>query len=139
MMAALDGELRPDERDELDRLLAEDGRLRDEWARMSKVKEVTNTMGYTKPPEEVWDRYWVSVFNQLERGLAWILVSIGAVVLLGYGTWEWIDAVLGDSDIPGFVKLAIFAVALGGLVLLVSVIREKWFTRRRDPYKEVER
>ena len=37
------------------------------------------------------------------------------------------------------VKLALFAVILGGLVLFGSIVREKWFTHKRDPYKGVQR
>ena len=139
MMAALDEELTTAERAELDRLLSADSELRDEWERMRKVKEVTGTMRYRKPAEEVWDTYWVSVYNRTERGLGWILLSVGLLVLYGYGSWQWINALLSDESIPGFVRFALFAVMFGGAILLVSVIREKWFTGRKDPYKEVQR
>lgn len=139
MMAAVDGEISPDERSELDRMLDQDPELRREWERMGRVKEVTRTMTYRKPPDEVWGRYWTSVYNRFERGIGWILASIGAVVLLGYGAWSGVEALFEDSSVPLFLRLAILAVAVGLAVLAVSVIREKLFTRRHDPYKEVER
>jgi len=139
MMAALDGELGPDERGELDRLLAADDALRVEWERMSRVKEVTGSMAYRKLPDEVWDRYWETVYNKAERGVGWVLLSIGSFVLFGYGTWKWLEAVFNETDLPFMIKISLFAVLLGGFVLLFSVIREKWFTRKRDPYKEVQR
>jgi hypothetical protein len=139
MMAALDGEISPAEREELTRLLSADGGLREEWARLSRVKEVTTAMRLNEPPAEMWDRYWLSVYNRAERGVGWILVSVGATVLLGYGAWSAIEALIGDTDMPLYLRLAILAVALGGIVLVVSVIREKLFTYRHDPYKEVER
>jgi len=139
MMAALDGELGPDERGELDRLLAADDALRVEWERMSRVKEVTGSMAYRKLPDEVWDRYWETVYNKAERGVGWVLLSIGSLVLFGYGTWKWLEAVFAETDLPFMIKISLFAVLLGGFVLLFSVIREKWFTRKRDPYKEVQR
>jgi len=37
------------------------------------------------------------------------------------------------------IKIAIFAGVLGGGILFFSVIREKWFARKRDAYKEVLR
>jgi ferric-dicitrate binding protein FerR (iron transport regulator) len=139
MMAALDGELPTGERAELDRLLDEDAALREEWERLSKVKEVTKTMSYREPPEEVWEVFWVSVYNRAERGIGWVLISVGSLVLLGFGIWHGIMALLADTELPVFVKIAIFATALGSLVLLFSVAREKWFVRRRDPYKEIPR
>jgi len=139
MMAALDGEISTDERADLDRVLERHPEIRQEYRMMQRVKEVTGTMTYREPPEETWDRYWVSIYNRLERGIGWILISVGAVVLLSWGAWEVLGEIWGDTGIPLGVKLAIFTVAAGLLILAVSVVREKLFTYRRDPYKEIER
>jgi len=139
MMAALDGELSGEERAELDRALAEQSDLRQEWERLARVKEATKEMSYREPPEETWEHYWVSVYNRLERGFGWVLVSIGALVLLGYGAWHALGALLGDVALPAFIKLAIFAGLFGTLILLFSVVREKLFVRKGDRYKEVQR
>ena len=37
------------------------------------------------------------------------------------------------------VMLAIFVTMVGGVILFVSVAREKWFIYRSDPYKDVQR
>jgi hypothetical protein len=139
MMAALDDELSSQERAELERVLDEDAGLREEWDRLARVKEATGEMKYVEPPDEVWDNYWVSVYNRLERGIGWILISIGALVLIGWAAWHAVEALLADSDLPGFIKVALFVAVMGALVLLVSVIREKLFTRRIDRYKGVQR
>ena len=139
MMAGLDSELGSEDRAELDGLLAADASLREEWKRLGRIKEVTRAMGYTEPPEEVWETYWVSVYSRVERGVGWILASLGALVVVGYGIWKGVTALLADTGLPGFVKIAIFVAALGGLILLLSVAREKLFTRRRDPYREIQR
>ncbi len=139
MMAALDGEISPGDAEELEQGLAADGELRQEWESMRRVKEVTGEMGFRNPPEEIWDRYWTSVYNRTERGVGWILASVGAIVLAGYAAWEIVQQILASSGIPWAIKLAIFAVALGGIILVVSVAREKFFTWRKDPYKEIER
>ena len=139
MMASLDGELSDDERVELERWIEDDPKIREEWQRLCKVKEVTATMSYREPPEEVWEHYWISVYNRMERSAGWVLISIGALVIAGYGMWPWVQYLLADSGLPWFMKVAIFAVVMGLIVLAVSVIREKLFTGRRDPYKEVQR
>lgn len=139
MMEALDGEISAAERRELDEILEAHPEIRREYDMMDRAKEVTGTMTYRQPPEEVWDRYWTSVYNRFERGLGWILISIGAVVVASYGTWKWLEAVWGDAGLPLVVRLGIIAVATGLFVLAASVIREKIFTHRHDPYKEIER
>ena len=139
MMAALDGELGADDRVELEQILAANDALRHEWEQMQTVKDATATMTYREPPEEVWDHYWVSVYNQMERRIGWLFLSVGLLIIFGWVAWQWVDALLADTELPRLVKGGIFAAVFGGGILFVSVVREKWFTRKRDPYKEVQR
>ena len=44
-----------------------------------------------------------------------------------------------DTDLPMIVKIGIFSAILGVVVLLISVIREKFFLRKNERYKEVTR
>jgi hypothetical protein len=97
-------------------------------------------MKLNSPPEEVWDRYWTTTYRRAERGIAWLLVIAGGLVLAGYWIWHVVEALLADTGTPLFLRAAIAAVAIGALILVVSVVREKIFTARRDPYqKEVIR
>lgn len=139
MMGALDGELSPGDRDELAHVLQHDPVLQQEWQQLQRVKEVTQTMSLRHPPEETWDRYWTGVYRRLERGVAWILVSIGVIVLLSWGVWQAIQDILGDTALPAFIKAGILALIAGTVILLVSVVREKLILRRSDPYKDVIR
>ena len=140
MMAALDGEISAADQQALDALLAEHADLADEWRRFRRLREVTMDMTLRKPPEEVWDRYWLSTYRRAERGIAWVLISAGAAVLGGFWLWHAVESFLGADDLPLFLRLAIGALAIGGFLLAVSVIREKVFMARRDPYqKEVIR
>lgn len=139
MMAALDGEISPEERHELDRVLETHSEIREEWEQMNRVKEVTSAMAFREPPEEVWGEYWTSVYNRTERGIGWLLLSLGSIVLLGYGGWKWVQSIFQTEDLPLFLKVAILGVSFGLSVLVVSVIREKLFTKKHDPYKEVQR
>jgi hypothetical protein len=139
MMASLDGENSADEQRELDGVIEAHPEIRREWEIMTRLKEVTGSMTYKQPPEEVWDRYRTSIYNRIERGIGWILISLGAVVVAAWGAWKWLEALWGEADLPLFVKLSILTVAVGVLVLVFSVIREKLFCYRRDPYKEIER
>jgi ferric-dicitrate binding protein FerR (iron transport regulator) len=139
MMAALDGELSRQEQADLERLLRDDPALRAEWQRLQRVKEVTTTMSLREPPREVWDRYWLGVYQRFERGLAWILVSFGAIVVLSWGSWEVLRELWNDQQLPVLVKAGSFALVVGVVILAVSVVREKLFVYRTDPYKDVIR
>jgi hypothetical protein len=138
-MASIDGELSGGERGELERLLDEHPALRVEWARFQRVKEVTEAMALRPAPEEVWSDYWASVYSRLERGIGWILFSLGAIVLLSYGAWTGVRELIADATMPWFMKVSLLALTVGTVVLLVSVVREKAFVGRRQRYKDVER
>lgn len=138
MMRGLDDELAAGERAELERVLAADPALRREWERMVRLKEVTASMALRPAPDEMWRDYWQSVYRRLERGLGWVLASIGAILVGSYGTWRGVDALLHDASIPWVVKAGTLVLGLGIVILLVSAIREKVFLGRRQRYKDVE-
>ena len=139
LMRALDDELVAADREELERRLSEEAELRAEWERLSRLKEVTGNMMLRKPPEEMWDGYWNSVYSRLERGVAWILVSIGAIVVGSYGVWYGVKDLMADTELPFLVKGGILALIVGLVILLVSVLRHRIFVSQSDPYKEIER
>ena len=106
LMSALDGELNARERQELERLLDADLSLRDEWNRLTRVKEVTQSMSLRKPPDEVWEDYWASVYSRLERGIGWILVSIGLIVLVSYGAWRGVEELISRKKLTARIRAA---------------------------------
>jgi hypothetical protein len=139
MMAALDGEIEDREREELEQHLTADPALRTEWERMERLKEVTSEMEYQAPSNEIWSHYWSSVYSRLERGIGWVLLSIGAVVLISYGGWKIVESLITTTDLPWIIRGAMLAMLAGFVILTVSVVREKLFMRKRNPYKDVVR
>ncbi len=138
MMKALDGELAGSEHSEFENFLRNQD-CADEWARFRKVKEATMSLKFAAPAPEVWDSYWTSIYNRLERGLAWLLLALGAATIFAWGALRVSEALWADSHVPLLMKIAIFSVAGGLLLLLFSIIRERWFSSRHDKYKEVIR
>ena len=133
-----DNELNVNEKTEFDSLL-QNKDLKNEFEEQKRVKEVLSKMKLKNPTMEIWDKYWVGVYNKLERGIAWIAVSVGFLILVIYGSIEVVENFFADTQTPGIVKIGISALVIGGLILLFSVIREKFFTHTRDKYKEVQR
>lgn len=134
MMAALDGECTPEERRELNALLASHAELSAEWAQLRRVREVMSGVSLRRPPEETWDAFRTSILHRAERAVAWTLIAAGLAVLGVWGGWEWLERFLGEAAVPPLIKGAVIVLVAGGVLLLASVIRERWFLRRRDPY-----
>jgi len=112
---------------------------RSEFEGMNKFEEVMNKMELKQPSKEVWQLYWSSVYNRLERRVGWILLSLGSIILVFFGGYKMIEGLINDTSTPILLKAGILA-ALGGVaILLVSLIRERIFVRRRERYKEVEK
>ena len=139
MMAVLDEECSEAERRELEALLAARPDLAVDWNRLQRLKEVTMTLDIARPAEEAWDRYRRSGPHRTERAIAWTLIAVGGGALAATSLWLWIESWL-TSDLPLFVKIAIGTVMIGAALLIVSILRERRFLSRRDPYsREVER
>lgn len=139
LMGAIDNELTPEEWAEFQQLLSQDRARADEWKRYQQLKEVTQAMKFKSPSQEIWDNYWTRVYNRIERGIGWIIFSIGAIILLTYGIFKAVESLIADPKLEGIVKVGIIAVILGLVILIVSVVREKFFIQKSDPYKEIQR
>jgi len=137
--AALDGELRKEDEHEFNTFLSTFSECKKEWDELKKIKEMAMQIRFTQPPEETWNRYWLNIYNRIERGIGWILVSLGVIVILVYGAFKVVESILADSSIEWFVKAGILAMLAGLIILLVSVLREKLFIKKSDKYKEIQR
>jgi ferric-dicitrate binding protein FerR (iron transport regulator) len=138
MMAAIDDELTPEDRRELEALAARSPAVREEWDRLAKVGSITQSMTWKEPAVETCDRYWGNVYNRTERKVAWLLLLAGGLVIAGWGLWEsvpaWFNSIWEDESMPVAVRIAVVTAALGGLLLVVSVVREQLTVKRTDPY-----
>lgn len=139
LMRALDGELDAAERAAFEARLADDPELREEWRRLSRAREATMGMKLRHPPEAVWDAYWTSVYSRAERGLGWILVSLGVIVVGGWAAWTWVGGLLADTTLPLIVQLGMIAMFTGVVILGISVVRHRINVLRTDPYKDIQR
>jgi anti-sigma factor RsiW len=137
--AYLDEELGPEERRAFEEELARDPRLHEEVRAMLEMKNLIGGMRLRELPDGAWDSYRERTYNRLERRVGWILLSIGAMVLVGYGLYELVVFLVSNAELAWWIRAAIGAACAGLAVLLVSVIRERIFVWKRDPYKEVKR
>jgi predicted anti-sigma-YlaC factor YlaD len=135
MMASLDGEIRDEERAELESHLAGCAECSREFDELRKVSELVGKLELQRPSQEDMMKYWPSVYAKIERGAGWSLVIIGALIWAAYGVYLFIT----DPGTGSLTKLLIALPIVGVATLLVSVIRERVFVSRTERYKEVER
>lgn len=134
-----DGELDEEQKKQVESHLKECSECRKEFEEMGKFEEVMSQMALKKLPKEAWQMYWTSVYNRLERGIGWILFSIGAIILLFFGGYKLVEGIIQDASVPLILKIGILSVLGGLVVLLVSLLREQLFVRKRERYKEIEK
>jgi len=139
LMKAVDDELNQQEKELFEKLIANNENYKKEWDDFKKLKKVTNSIHLKEPKQEEWDMYWSNVYNRIERGLAWLLFTSGAVILFGYGAFKFIESFIPDPNIPLIIKIGVFLLFGGIASLAFSIIREKLFLRKSDPYKEIKR
>lgn len=139
LMAYLDGELDEAEAARFRAHVAECETCREELDKLQRLKEVTRGMKFIRPRDAAWDQHWTCIYNRMERGAAWIFLSIGAIVLGVYGLYHLFADFFADPGMSAWIKFGVGALIVGGVALFVSVVRERIATYRVDPYREVKR
>ena len=139
IMALLDGELDSTELIEIRKHLDICERCSADYASLKKVKEVMGDMNFKKLPEFYWDDYWTHVYNRIERGISWLFISLGAIIILCFSGWELLNALIADQNFHPLLKCGIFILMVGAVILVISILREKIMVRRVDKYQEIER
>ena len=135
----VDGELSEAQKKSVENHLKECPECQKEFEEMRELEEVMGQMELKKPPKETWQVYWSSVYNRMERSIGWILFSIGAIILLFFGGYKAVEGIIQDQTTPLLLKVGILVAMAGLVVLLVSLLRERLFVRKRERYKEVEK
>ena len=140
LTAYVDGELEAADRRRLDEHLADCQGCQRTLAELKALQEDLNMIRFKEPTDVELEKYWRSVYNRLERGVGWVLLSAGVIVLLCYGAFKLIEGVVRDPNVALAVKVGVVALIFGAVVLFVSLLRERLAVRRTDRYsKEIER
>lgn len=138
LMGLIDGELDEEQRDKIESHLSFCSQCRREINEFRNLEEVAEQMNFIQPEEAAWEAYWAGIYNRIERKLAWILVSLGTILLLGYGGYKLLEGMLFDSSIPVMVRVGVSALILGFIVLSISIVRERMTLIKTDKYTEVQ-
>ncbi|MFH1312530.1 MAG: zf-HC2 domain-containing protein [Candidatus Eisenbacteria bacterium] len=135
----LDNELDEDQRRLVEEHIEKCPECRREYGEMTRFEEVMRKMTLKQPPREAWQVYSESVYNRAERGIGWILLSIGAMIILFFSGYQIVKGFIQDPTIPVIVKAGILLGMGGVVILLVSVVRERVFVGKHERYKEIQK
>jgi len=139
LSAYVDGELDADDATRVEAYLAASDEGRREVQRLRELRALTDQLQLRPAPPEAWEAFWDRHYNRAERSLGWLLCGTGLIVLAAWGLYEVATALIGTTELAWWIKGSILAATAGIVVLLVSVIRERIYVRRRTRYKDVVR
>lgn len=139
MMRRIDGEISPEDDTLLDNHLASCPSCANRFSQYSRLAAATAQVEMPELADEIWERYWAGVYNRLERRLAWVLVSLGAVATITYFTVRLIIRLINDPDIALWAKVGVLALIGGFTLLFVSVLRERLAVAKTDKYRHIKR
>jgi hypothetical protein len=140
MMKVVDGVASPEEEASLAEAIKGTERYEAELRAFKKIKEVTANMQFKELPDSYWTGYWKDVYSRTERALAWVLMSIGLMVILGFSAYMGLSQLYSDPKVSVVIKFGVSFAVVGGIIMIVSIVRERLFARKHERYeKEVER
>ncbi len=139
MMGYLDDELDDAQKQSFEDHLASCQDCSGELEGFRELKQITDQVALVEPEDKIWQDYWSGIYNRVERRIGWILFSAAAILLLIYGGFRLIEALIKDPTVDIILKAGLLAIIAGLAVLFVSVLRERIHFWKRDRYKDVRR
>ncbi len=132
LMRFLDGELSPEDHARVEARVAASTELSREVKLFRAMKSGFQDLSFHPGTRRV--SVWDKVNQRLTRPVGWVLVMVGAAIWTGYGAYIF-------TTTPGdpWEKLATGAIVIGILMLLASVIWERYRQWLTDPYRDVYR
>ena len=135
----IDEELTTAEKERLGAHLSVCSDCRNDLLELKELNGLTRGLGGIDELDPYWDRYWLGIYNRMERRVGFLVLSAGMVLLAGFGLWHFIKDFLAEDSLPIVLRVGVGLSALGASVLVVSVLRQHWHGFRHDPYKEIKR
>ena len=139
MMGYLDNELSDEQRRQFEEHLTGCPECAGELENFRKLKAITDEVTLVEPEDRMWQEYWDGIYNRIERGIGWILLSVTGIALFIYASFKGVEGIIKDPTIEVALKVALLAFIVGIAILFVSVLRERIYFWKSDRYKDVRR
>lgn len=135
LMGLLDGELDPEEAQEVNTHLHRCAGCREEYEQLRTSSKKIETVSFIEPQAETLNALWKRPYTRFTRNASLLLILVGYLALILFGIYEFLQ----DRSEAMLPKVATVAICVGFVILLCSVIRERLRSYKTDPYKEIER
>lgn len=141
LMAEKDGEITASQQRELHQKLdnCPNCSCLEYWQNFTATEQEMHELKFIEPQEQAWRLYWDNVYNQIERGVGWILASCGAVILILYAVYEIFKELWWSANTPIVIKIGIATLVAGMTIVFVSVVRESLVLRKHDPFERIRK
>lgn len=134
-MRYIDGEMSGADRSAFEAHMADCDACRREMRELGALERLTGMLTIRDPMDDFRETYWKGILRRIERRAGWLLLVLGAAMIVGR---ELLLAARSFERVT-FGNLAAGALIAGGVLLLVSVIRERVHQHRSDRYRDVIR
>ena len=135
LSAYIDGELTQQESQRVAVHLCECPACRRVCDDFSRLRDDVKRLEYPEPADAEWRKVMGAFTFKATRGAGWLLWIGGALVLAGYGLYEF----LTDPFIAALRRVGVLAVMLGIVLVFLTVLIERVTSYRHDRYKDVEK
>ena len=132
LMRYLDGEMPADERRALEAAVERSTELRRELAIFQAMQR--DFQGLSFAPVTPSRSVWGTVNRRVTRPVGWILLVSGVALWLAYAAYLFVR-----SQVNPWEKIAIAAIVIGFVLLLATVIADRYREWKSDPYRDVYR
>jgi predicted anti-sigma-YlaC factor YlaD len=101
-------------------------------ADLAGVRAASRATPFRPPPDDQWDERPRTAASFLARRVGWTLVVAWLAAVAAYALWQLATAPEGLE-----VKLAVFSIVAGPVLLFLSVLFDRLRTLRTDRYRRV--
>lgn len=132
LMRYLDGELPPEERRKVEAALEASTDLQRQLAVFRSMHRDLSELRLPVPGPN--RSVWGAVNRRLARPMGWIFLTVGVAIWLAYSVWLYFS-----SPAAPLQKMGTSAIGIGVILLLATVIHDRYREWLVDPYRDVER
>ena len=135
LSAFLDGELTQADAQRVRIHLEDCAECRQALHEMQTIGRAARTLEFPKPKDDEIARLEKALSVRAPRIAGWVLLLLGLLSWSGYAAWLF----LTSPDLLSFESLVSAAIFIGFLLLLVSVIRQRFLELPHDRYRGVKK
>ena len=132
MMRFLDDEMSSEERRALETAIERSTELRRELAIWQGMHDDFQSLSFAPPAPD--RSVWGKVNRKIARPVGWMFLTGGAALLLTYAAY-----VFAISAVAAWEKIGVAALVVGFVILLGTVIHDRYRDWLSDPYRDVHR